>query len=302
MKIIERVIEYTSRSDEFDIHVITDIHDGDKASDTPRLERRLDEINKDPFALWVDLGDNCAFINMRDPRVSFGSLPRWLVIALNDNPKSGLAQLQRDHLARLINERETLGSKLLAWVEGNHESSIHKHSEIDVYLSLLEKIRPNTKQALAVGLSGFLVLRFRRMKKNGGYSTFSVVIYMHHGWGGGDLAGGVNLKLERQMDRIEADVYLMGHHHKVTTHTNAGQMRVNEGLQLEQGADKVGAICGTYLRTVINDADTWAEGKSFRAAPSTSDIIVRIRPDKKEIDMVQRTVRESAILEAVEGS
>ena len=181
MKVIERVVEYTSRSDEFNIHVISDIHHGAKASDTVRLEQRLAEIDEDPMARWVCLGDNCDFINMRDPRFDFGSLPSWLILALAAEPKMGLAQLQRDDLARLINKHETLSDKLLAWVEGNHEMSIHKHSEIDVYLSLLEQIRPNAEQPLAVGVSGFLVLRFRRMKENSQYGTFTAVVYMHHG-------------------------------------------------------------------------------------------------------------------------
>ena len=299
MKIIEHVIEYSSRSDEFDIHAVTDIHHGAKASDTPRLRRRLKAIDENPMALWVDLGDNCDYINMRDPRFDFGTLPKWLVMQHYDNPDMGLAQLQRNDLARIINTYPTLGKKLIGFVKGNHETSIAKWSETDVYLTLLEQIRGDHDHGLAVGLSGYVVLRFRRVtgsKKTNG-TTFTVKLYLHHGWGGGGKAGGINIKLEDQMDRYESDVTLMGHHHKVTTHTNSAPLRVNAALQLEQPPDKVGAICGTYLRAVINDADTYAEGKAYRPSPM-SDIIVTIRPDKKEIDMVQRSVRETADLAA----
>lgn len=296
MQIIEHTIPYSSRSDEFTIHAIADIHHGAKASDTPRLERRLAEIDADPLALWVDLGDNCDNIGWHDPRFDFGALPRWLVEAHMDNPKLGLAQLQRDDLAARINRYDTLGDKLLGAVEGNHEAAIRRHQEIDVYLTLLEKIKPDASKHLALGMSGFLVLRFRRTLANSSGSTWTVVMYLHHGWGGGDLAGGVNLKLERLMDRYEADIYLLGHHHKVTTHTNTAPLRVNSALQVEQPPDKVGAVCGTYLRGVIQDADTYSEAKAYRPPPASADIMLKIRPDKHEIDLVERTVRDNKIL------
>ena len=298
MRSITRIIEYSSRADEFTIHPLADIHFGAAACDEKRFSERLDEIDADPLALWLMLGDQLDCIGHKDPRFDISSLPRWLVLRWHESGKLGLAQHQRNELAERINAHETLGDKLLAVVEGNHEAMIRKHQDIDAYLSLIERLHRGSAERLALGVSGFVTLRFRRTvgENETRAGTFSVVIYLHHGWGGGDLAGGINLKLERQMDRYGADVYLMGHHHKVTTHTNPGVIRPNSAGRIEQGADRLGAVCAPFLRCLVDGSDTYSEAKAYRAAPANADILVRVRPDKHEVDLVERSRREAVIL------
>ena len=299
MKVIEREIPYRGRGTELRLYAVADVHLGNRATDEVRLDRTLDEIDKDPNGYWLLLGDQCDFIAAHDPRFDLSSLPRWLYDAAYDNPKVGLGALQRDELARRINKRKTLGRKLLGVIEGNHEAMIRKYSEIDSYTGLIEQIRPDGETPLALGASGFVVLRFRRIAGEGedrGANGYTLRLYAHHGWGGGDLSGGVALKLEREMERYDADCYLMGHHHKIQTIAQARPITLNQQLELVQPPDRIGAICGTYLRSRIAAADTYAEVKGYRPSPSSSDVVIRVRPNTGTYSVEARNSNQEAAL------
>ena len=148
-------------------------------------------------------------------------------------------------------------------------------------------------ELLRLDESGFVVLRFQRLPSEEPGRTFTVTLYAHHGWGGGDLAGGLSLKLEREMDRVEADVVLMGHHHRVQEITQSKPLRVSAHLHIEQPPDKIGAICGTFLRGRLEGVSTYQEKRGYRPSPVTTRVLIRIVPDKKIISLVKETVQES---------
>jgi hypothetical protein len=298
MRVIEREIPYRGRGTELCIYPLADIHLGNRATDEARLDAALDEIDGDAGAYWLLLGDQCDYIGRGDPRFDDKSLPRWLY-DLNYDSKAGLAALQRDELARRIGKRKSLGRKLLAVVEGNHEAMIRKHAEVDSYEGLVERIR-DTDRPLCLGASGFLVLRFRRIagkdEAPSSGNTFTLRLLCEHGWGGGDLAGGIVNKLEREMDRYDADLVLLGHSHKVQTHVSSRPITLDAELRLVQPPDRIGAICGTFLRGRIADADTYAEAKGYRPSPASTDVVIRVQPDKGTYSLEVRNSNKAALL------
>ena len=90
------------------------------------------------------------------------------------------------------------------------------------------------------------------------------------------------------MDRYDADVYLMGHHHKVQSVTVSRPITLDKELRLVQPPDRMGAICGTFLRGVIGDADTYSATNGYRPSPSSTDVVLRIRPDRGEYELSAR--------------
>jgi hypothetical protein len=140
---------------------------------------------------------------------------------------------------------------------GNHELAVEEDLSADMYLDVLEAL--NTGHDLRIGLSGWVNLKFRRCD-NGGTTT--IKIFLHHGWAGGDLMGGVALKLERLSSSYDADLYLMGHLHKLICFPS-----------VYLGTDRSGkivsktrySICtGSFLKTALDDATTYAERKGFK--------------------------------------
>ena len=294
MRVIEHVIEYRGRATELTLYPLADIHLGNRACDEDRLDATLDAIAADKDARYVFLGDQFDAINAKDPRFDVRSLPLWLVESWYEGRT--IAEAQRDNLLQRILARPKLKGKCLGVIKGNHEHTIYHWSEIDMYNPLVEAVKGKDEQ-VALDTSGFIVLRFRRISGESTQGqTFTLAVYLHHGWGGGDLSGGVALKLEREMDRFDADLFLMGHHHRIQTPTQARPLRVNDALQLVQPSDKQGAICGTFLRGRLDGVDTYQERKGYRPSPATSEVVVKIRPDKAEVDVVSRTRQEAVVL------
>lgn len=295
MRVIERIIPYRTRSDIFTIYPLADAHFGTVACDEARLEATLDEINTDPKALYLWLGDQFDSINPGDKRFDVSVLPRWLLEAYYAG--RSLAGSQRDELIRRVLARKKLVSKCLCVVQGNHELKILHDYGIDMYHPLEEALRVKADERLDLDMSGMLILRFQQITANSetpGH-TYTMTIYLHHGWGGGDLAGGIALKLEREMGRFEADMVLMGHVHKVQIIPRARPIRVNAALQLEQPPDVQGAWCGSFMRSRVQDVTTYPEFKGLGPS-STSRVLIRVKPFDRTFSVTADPLREAVIL------
>lgn len=159
---------------------------------------------------WFDLGDSIDAINMRDPRFDPRSLPEWIGIRdLVDLPHVQVARYRhyfRDH-----------GKTCLAKLYGNHEQTLQKYFERDIYRELCQAIALPKERRL--GYSGYVRLRFRYRagKDNKVVETWTQNIYLSHGSGGGMLAGAKALRLERLPMAHDADIYAVGHTHTKLT-------------------------------------------------------------------------------------
>jgi len=185
--------------------LLGDLHLGNASVNENLIETVAKRLEGDNV-YWVDLGDAIDAINMRDPRFDPSSLPDWIGLAdLIDLPKAQVARY-RHYFGRL-------GSTCLARLYGNHEFSLQKHTERDIYAELNRAIDLPPERAL--GYSGFVRLRFRRRIASSGKiaDTWTQTMFIHHGHGGGRLAGAKALKLERMVLLADADIYAMGHTH-----------------------------------------------------------------------------------------
>jgi len=90
-----------------------------------------------------------------------------------------------------------------------------------------------------LGFDGFIRVLFRVSGK----TELTTTIYVHHGYGGGRLAGGHALTLQRAFLWNQADVALMGHRHIRARHESIYNKPVgNKVLTLS----RVSAFCGTF--------------------------------------------------------
>ena len=204
MKTIEHVIE--SWADPVHILPIADAHLGNRAADEALIERTASKL-ENPNTYWINLGDTIDAINMRDPRFEAKSLARW--IGVDD-----LSDIVGAQVSRYKHFFGRYGETCLASVIGNHEAAASKYFERNVYREINEALGIKPDDQRVMGLSGFLRLRFREVLQTGKHkNTWTVVIYLHHGWGGGRLAGAKAIKLQRLPSSYAADVYIIGHTH-----------------------------------------------------------------------------------------
>lgn len=269
MRTIVRHIRYESRIDEIHITPISDIHLGNEACDEKGLIATVKRIADDPMHYWIGMGDYCDFINRKDKRFDPESLAPWL---LN---KRDIAKLQMERIKEIL---LPIKDKCLALLSGNHEEDFAIREERDVYSALVNELAPDGKHgAIEMGFSGFLLLRFHRcMDRN---NTWTLPLFLTHGWWAGRLYGNGALNLERLFGYVDARMILAGHDHKRRAFSLTRLRPATRGrVEREVGFC---CSCGTYL-----DGANYAERKGYRDAP-TGSLEIIVRPDSHEIKVTQ---------------
>lgn len=211
MNLISKRIDYHSRADEFRLYHLSDLHVGARACDEKLLRRHVQTITDDPKAIVTLGGDLIDAINRKgDKRHLESTLAPWLW------GKDDVLQAQLDYLRDEF-LKPALCRKVVAVLSGNHEGSPDQFQGAGLYRQIVKHVaqaQDVPPASLALGYRGFLALHFRRVASTGKTgSGWQMNLFLTHGHGGGKLAGGHALELERMLGRFEADVILMGHRH-----------------------------------------------------------------------------------------
>lgn len=212
MKAVEHRIDISSRAEIVRLVFHGDGHIGSGLTDEGLLRKVAKSLGMEN-TYWFDLGDSCEFINPSDRRFDPTLLAEW--IEMED--LADLAACQTDRYAEIFKPRI---DTCLARLAGNHERTLSKKYDRDVYTTLNAKLGIRPERCL--GYSGFVRLRIYRQKTA---NPWSLVIYVSHGMGGGWLAGAKALRLERLPMAFLADAYAVGH-----SHTKMGVVKRRIGI------------------------------------------------------------------------
>ena len=211
MKAITREWFGVSRSDEFVIAPIGDMHVGNASADAheKKLRALVERLAAMEHGYTLLMGDMAEYIGLKDKRFDPKSIAPW--IRLSDLTDIAAVQSDRviDILMPLIEKDRILGV-----IKGNHESSLERWQERDISYDLAKRIKEmgGKQPRLLLGMSGWVVLKFHREKgKRAG--TAVVKIFAHHGFVGGRLAGAKALNMQRLLWNHGADIVYMGHDH-----------------------------------------------------------------------------------------
>ncbi len=119
-----------------------------------------------------------------------------------------------DYVNRLVDDSAEFlapyAGNLVFMADGNHETGLRKHLEVDILLLLAGRLN-----VAKMGYSGFVRFLFSRNDKGGrtGGNT-SRVMFFHHGAGaGGEITQGI-MRAQRQQSWVgDADIFVSGHYH-----------------------------------------------------------------------------------------
>lgn len=250
MRHISREIVYPSTSSEIEIIPIGDIHLGHRNCDEALLHRAVDHIRSHDNCYWIGMGDMTECIARRDPRHLESNYAEWLW------GEDLVFKAQRERLAEAL---LPIGDKCLAYLSGNHEHHVKARLGVDMYHTPVEAIAPDT--GIALGVHGFVTLKLRR--KSGGHDVKNFHIYAHHGYGGGRLAGGKALKLERLPGSYDAHLYLMGHLHSLQVVPGMRLYPPNKGGQIKHREWRA-VMTGAFLRTCVEGQEMYAEQAGYK--------------------------------------
>lgn len=203
------------------------------------------------------MGDYGDFITKADTKRFMGS-------AIKKEDRESIDEIIDIQVQRIVDKFMPIKHKILGLCEGNHEWEMrHRHST---------NIVKRVCKELGVPFLGYSFF-YRMVLKNTVGHTRNVIVYGHHGFGGGRTKGGTVNNIENLIKSYDADIYLMGHVHK-----KFGTRSIRLGMS-ERGKDKlhhkpmVVAATGTFMKTSVPGDLTYSEKFGY---PPTDLGVVKI--------------------------
>lgn len=277
-KVIRREFYNVKGSDVFKITPLGDIHLGSASCDEKSFKAKVKEIQEEDNHYWIGLGDYCEFINRSDPRFDVANLADWLI---KKSALSDIAKAEREYFLDII---EPISHKCLGLVMGNHEKSIIKYYERDIYFEIVTSIKEMGKfpsdHQLSFGYYGWLILGFYRdqKKKQGSHN---ITINLHHGFVGGKLAGAKALNMQRWLWSHDCDIVIFGHSHNEGSQTEAVEY-VDQAGNIKIKPRK-GMYAGTFLRSTNDNggASSYSEEKGYFPLAHSVIPYITLKPQTK---------------------
>ena len=250
MEVIEKSYAYVKADSVFTIYPIGDCHLGTKHCTEGDLRKKLSEIEQDPMAVWIGLGDYGEFITPRDKRWDGKVISDWLADDVDN-----IAECQTDYLHKLFSP---VRDKCIGLLEGNHEACHRRFNHVDVHKNLCKRLEVEN-----LGYSCWLKLRFARENSNERHVYRCVFT---HGEGWAITPGAKMNRLQRFMNAFDARIYGMGHMHDIITHS-VPYLELSDANIIRQ-KERVGAVTGCWFKTYSQGVSaSYGERKGY---PPTS--------------------------------
>jgi len=253
--------------------------------------RDIEAIRRDPFALWVCVGDYCDFISPSDKRFDPASVDATVTI----NDLTSYAYNVSNQIAELFSP---IAGKCIGFGLGNHDLKyLSRNSEMYIHQSICDRL--NTRNLMYSGWADLYfvydpALGRPRMTYGVPEQGFNLNrsrlrILTFHGRGAAATAGGKLNALKSVVDMVEtANLIITGHLHEQIMKCFP---RLNPGENCDgiQANPVMALITGTYLRTYMPEYVSYGEQKAYppttlgatraRYIPSTLTLTVENRAD-----------------------
>lgn len=289
MRTLRHEFNYDSRSVSYRLYHLTDIHLGHSACDEQLLQEDIQRIADDENAYWGGGGDYIDAISRKgDKRFMESSLAAWL---------HGQNDVCGEQVRRFVELVKPIAHKCLYLLTGNHEDALLQYNDRDVYKDICYGVAAaagKSAEALALGWEGFVGLTFKRGKHSGGsgqyHDKYDLMLYSHHGSGGGRKLGGHALRMEEILLTYTCDLALLGHRHIQQIDK---KFVVTPGKERAELKARVGVWCGSYLGSYIEaDAGGFPRGNypQYKQLPpnATGGVSIEIEPDKQRFNVMMR--------------
>lgn len=231
--------------DTFILKPCFDWHVGNKACDIAAIRDYLRKDQDNPNAYLIGGGDMADSIIITDKRYSKD---------MDGSTQSRTNAILDDQIEQLEALLLPYKGRILGLGMGNHERTVLSKCGTHLMRRLSERL-----DTISLGYQWAITLRFEH--KSGGHGR-SLVVFGHHGWGGGTrTVGGSITKYSKHAADYEADIFFYGHDHKRDAAVSDFM-----GIQGELFVPKQRRIFlpGTFQRTFsIGDEPSWSETKGF---------------------------------------
>jgi hypothetical protein len=272
-------IHHGSRTDEFRIWNVSDIHLGSASCAKEQLKRDLKIIEDDPFSFWYAGGDLADYISPNDKRWNANEIDEELLSA---GKLGNIGITMYEHLRDLFSP---IKHKCLGLGQGNHETkymSMNNQQGLHGWLCT-ELGVPNIRYSAIMDLVFCRTTgaKVPHIAKKSGKRSEAFRVAIHHGFGGAATPAGKLNALLRWMRIVDADIFFFGHVHDQKAQ-RLQRLGANRDCTKQVNKDKVGVISGGYLKTYAENQTSYGEMKGYE--PTTLGAsYVTIRPNDREV-------------------
>jgi len=247
--------------DSFRIKTLFDIHYGSKYCDKVALKDHL--ADSDEKTRFIGGGDWIDAVVTKD-------IKRYMKHS-DDTETDAIIDEQVDGLCEIL---EPYKDRIIGGGDGNHEHTIVKHHGTNPMKRICEKLG-----CVHLGYSWFVKLVFSEDNSR----TRSVVLYGHHGYGGGSrTAGGEITKYDKTRKDYDADIYLFGHGHRLQSSRSVQIGMRGKGLYSKP---KYVVLCGSFLKTLSETTDaTYSEVAGYPPI-EVGGATITIKPDNQWVEV-----------------
>lgn len=259
-----RIVRYGKQDAEFSIYDVADIHLLNRGVSKSHLQRDIQRINSDPYALFFEGGDYADWIFPGDKRFDPEAFDEDIRVV-------DLTQLGAVIAKMIINLFTPIRKKCLGMLIGNHEfKAMNQKSQTFVHDYICDELKvPNMR------FSGFTDVYFVHEPGYRGVGmAFSnsppkkfnarLRVFVHHGMGAANTAGGKINKLKALVDMVDADLVMMGHVHEQYAKAFLKLVPNQDCSEIGQKVT-MGLITGSYLRTYAPGFTGYGEIKGYSA-------------------------------------
>lgn len=287
MRTLNHALTYSSPSDLFSVWFLTDWHLGAKGCNEKLLKQHIKRIAEDDCAYWIGGGDYIdAVSHVGDKRYKPETIAKWVFGHTNVVGK------QRDYF---LDMTAPIASKCLGMAAGNHEWESDRHYGGSVYWDMVKGVAERKgvhPTMLALGAQGFVRKTFQLTGVNR-TKSWTMTTFIHHGFGGGRLAGGDALALQRMLNNYECDLLFAGHRH---TYLSLSRHAPFAGGKTAKVRESWGVFMPGYLEPFIESAedgmpvDTYPEEKGL-PPKGTGAFPIEINPYERKIRLLVESRR-----------
>jgi len=189
---------------------------------------------------------------------------------LHETTEEKFDEILDRHVKMFYEEIKFLKGHIIGLIEGNHHGLYFK-SGITSTQRLCQLLECDY-----LGGSALIKLHFKR-----GSKCLALVIYAHHGKGGGRTAGSSVNSVEQMTQIAEADIYLQAHDHKKWIYKQTRLRLAPKGLALQERQMLFGRT-GSFLRAYVPGTQGYvSEGMMKPADMGVIKVIITPKRTKK---------------------
>lgn len=263
-------LHYKSRTQEYTIYPLGDLHLGPKACWEKKLREDVKTIAKDKYGIVYGMGDYFDCITRNDKRFDSRDISDWVQADEIDE----VVDLQ---IERGIEILSPIADKFMLLIEGNHESKMRRINGTNPTRRLAKALSKVCGRNIPYcGKAAFVRQRFSR-----GGAVTQIISCLHHGWFAGRKKGGKINNMDDALNRFRCDLFICAHAHDrlVTPGTQIGIGQKENKIKEHR---RFAVMTGSYLKTYPDGAGGY--GEDFGYPPTDIGYVpITVTPDKRLI-------------------